>query len=400
MLSDKKAQSALEYMMTYGWAILIIVIVAVILYSMGIFNPSSSISATITGFASAPVSSAICTSNGVLRFAVGDTTGNIIKIKNITATIGSKTVTFTPNATIDPNPTIAPGSTYTFSVPNVCPSASTHFSAAVTINYTEPGSIFPSAVYPSSGTITGTVSLTALPPYVAQFSAPYNVSASPSNDPSYMSYTLPSSSDLTDVSNFNFTLTGWVYMPMENGPGNTGQWMADGLFNFQTGPNGRYAGFIFMPPPSQEVIHTCYNDIHGDTISPTDPFNGQWYFFAASVNNNTAMFQFDGHQYTVSDTGNVRGSNGTIIVGASMQCGDFGLIGNLADIQLYNTSLSATQLNSIYNAGITGSTIYKSSGLVAWWPLNGTLSDFSGHSFNLVDHGAYLTSNYNSVSLS
>ena len=28
-------------MMTYGWAILIIVIVAVILYSMGIFNPSS-----------------------------------------------------------------------------------------------------------------------------------------------------------------------------------------------------------------------------------------------------------------------------------------------------------------------------------------------------------------------
>ena len=31
--------SALEYMMTYGWAILIIVIVAVILYSMGIFNP-------------------------------------------------------------------------------------------------------------------------------------------------------------------------------------------------------------------------------------------------------------------------------------------------------------------------------------------------------------------------
>ena len=46
---SKRSQSALEYMMTYGWAILIIVIVAVILYSMGIFNPSSSISATVTG---------------------------------------------------------------------------------------------------------------------------------------------------------------------------------------------------------------------------------------------------------------------------------------------------------------------------------------------------------------
>jgi hypothetical protein len=46
-----KGQSALEYMMTYGWAILIIVIVAVILYSMGIFNPRASVTATAVGSA-------------------------------------------------------------------------------------------------------------------------------------------------------------------------------------------------------------------------------------------------------------------------------------------------------------------------------------------------------------
>ena len=45
-----KSQSALEYMMTYGWAILVIVIVAAVLYSLGIFSPSSSLSTTITGF--------------------------------------------------------------------------------------------------------------------------------------------------------------------------------------------------------------------------------------------------------------------------------------------------------------------------------------------------------------
>ena len=49
-VKSKRSQSALEYMMTYGWAILIIVIVAVILYSMGIFNPSSSVSSTVIGF--------------------------------------------------------------------------------------------------------------------------------------------------------------------------------------------------------------------------------------------------------------------------------------------------------------------------------------------------------------
>ena len=46
--------------MTYGWAILIIVIVAVILYSMGIFNPSSSITTTSIGFSPFTVSSTVC----------------------------------------------------------------------------------------------------------------------------------------------------------------------------------------------------------------------------------------------------------------------------------------------------------------------------------------------------
>ena len=72
---SKRSQSALEYMMTYGWAILIIVIVAVILYSMGIFNPSSSISTTITGFSSTPVSSVIFTDNGGLSLSVQNSVG-------------------------------------------------------------------------------------------------------------------------------------------------------------------------------------------------------------------------------------------------------------------------------------------------------------------------------------
>jgi hypothetical protein len=33
-----KAQSATEYLMTYGWAILIVIIVAAAFYAMGIFN--------------------------------------------------------------------------------------------------------------------------------------------------------------------------------------------------------------------------------------------------------------------------------------------------------------------------------------------------------------------------
>ncbi|MGB9703770.1 MAG: hypothetical protein ACPLXS_03650, partial [Candidatus Micrarchaeales archaeon] len=36
-----KSQAAMEYLMTYGWAILIIALVVGVLYSLGVFNPSS-----------------------------------------------------------------------------------------------------------------------------------------------------------------------------------------------------------------------------------------------------------------------------------------------------------------------------------------------------------------------
>jgi hypothetical protein len=42
-----KAQSATEYLMTYGWAILIIIIVTAALYALGIFNPQTYIDGSL-----------------------------------------------------------------------------------------------------------------------------------------------------------------------------------------------------------------------------------------------------------------------------------------------------------------------------------------------------------------
>ena len=39
ILKTSKSQSAMEYLMTYGWAILIIAIVMVAMFSLGVFNP-------------------------------------------------------------------------------------------------------------------------------------------------------------------------------------------------------------------------------------------------------------------------------------------------------------------------------------------------------------------------
>src|SRR5690348_13976655 len=39
-MQRSKAQSAMEYLMTYGWAILIIAVVLGALYQLGVFNPN------------------------------------------------------------------------------------------------------------------------------------------------------------------------------------------------------------------------------------------------------------------------------------------------------------------------------------------------------------------------
>ena len=150
-IKSKRSQSALEYMMTYGWAILIIVIVAVILYSMGIFNPSSSISTTITGFSSTPVSAAIFTNNGGLSLSVENSVGYPIEITNITATsaTGGK-------VTIRPNITLLPGKSQVLVFSKIFTAANqgSHISTAVTITYKEISQPLPGP-YVSTGSITG-----------------------------------------------------------------------------------------------------------------------------------------------------------------------------------------------------------------------------------------------------
>ncbi len=93
---DKRAQSALEYMMTYGWAILIIVIVAAVLYSFGIFNPSSNVTSAplITGFSDVPVTSAAVNSS-FFKVTITDQYGQTIRINNVTLLDGSQLFTVT-----------------------------------------------------------------------------------------------------------------------------------------------------------------------------------------------------------------------------------------------------------------------------------------------------------------
>jgi hypothetical protein len=53
----------------------------------------------------------------------------------------------------------------------------------------------------------------------------------------------------------------------------------------------------------------------------------------------------------------------------------------LANVQLYNTSLSPSEIQALYQEGIGGAPIDLQH-LVGWWPLNGDANDYSGNGNN------------------
>jgi hypothetical protein len=55
--------------------------------------------------------------------------------------------------------------------------------------------------------------------------------------------------------------------------------------------------------------------------------------------------------------------------------------GAIANAQIYNTSLSANEIQALYQEGIGGAPIDLQN-LVGWWPLNGNANDYSGNNYN------------------
>ncbi|MCL5976177.1 MAG: hypothetical protein M1580_01095, partial [Candidatus Parvarchaeota archaeon] len=138
-IKSKRSQSALEYMMTYGWAILIIVIVAVILYSMGIFNPSSSVTFTSSGFSPFTISSTICNSIGLkLGIVAGPIPAgaNSITVSKVFLTSVTGANTTEASYTLTNPVSLKSGQTTVLFIPNiVCNSAGIKYSFSGNLQY-------------------------------------------------------------------------------------------------------------------------------------------------------------------------------------------------------------------------------------------------------------------------
>ncbi len=67
--------------------------------------------------------------------------------------------------------------------------------------------------------------------------------------------------------------------------------------------------------------------------------------------------------------------------------------GQIANVQIYNSSLTSNEITALYNEGIGGAPV-KLNNLVGWWPLNGDAKDYSGNNANGAASGISFTSSW------
>jgi hypothetical protein len=83
----RKGQSALEYMMTYGWAILVILALGVVLWQMGILGMGQDTTPGERGFSQVSPVDWKLSSNGILSVTVTNEAGLILNVTSANATI-------------------------------------------------------------------------------------------------------------------------------------------------------------------------------------------------------------------------------------------------------------------------------------------------------------------------
>ena len=291
-----KAQSAMEYLMTYGWAILIIAVVLGALFQLGVFNANN--------------------------FAPK-------------APPGACQV-FRPNG---------PGTTSFINLEGVC-----------------------------SG---------ELPQYVAQL-----------NGNGYIQINVLG----LPIGASTRTVTLWLYT--------TNDYQVRAFFGY--GVTNQYQNFYAEVGSSDGNIcgvpnttASIWTDQWGCTVTGPAPnaLPPSWIFFVMGYNGSYSI-SYTGHDgqihgpfksgpftantpYTPFDIGDdYEGNNGN---------GPF--IGELSNVQIYNTSLSANELQALYLEGIGGAPIDLQN-LVGWWPLNGNANDYSGNGNNGTPTNVVFVSNW------
>ena len=291
-----RSQSAMEYLMTYGWAILIIAVVLAALFELGVFNP--------------------------MTFAPKAAPGSCQVVR--------------PDG---------PGTTDFISLSGECSGELPQYVASTTSA---------STVYPIVANITGKR-------YV-----PKGTNA--------------------------ISIFAWVKIQSSD----TAPWQRIVSFGTES-CNGENAALEING--AGVIGSVTYDSECGPSAWTTDlnVNNNVWNFIGFVLPNGAesanVLLYFDGtlESHAGTNTGAASISPDYIIVGGGP--GTAAMIGGIANVQIYNTALSANDVKALYQEGIGGAPINIQS-LAGWWPLNGNANDYSGNGNNGVPTNVIYTTNW------
>ncbi len=186
----------------------------------------------------------------------------------------------------------------------------------------------------------------------------------------------------------SFTIAGWIefntntaWMMIDRGTAATaGSYYIYGDY-VSSGSGNEPDCTIFGPTGSRY-------DIFFGTLS-----TGTWYFLTCTFNSQTGTVQTYVDAAPIqSETAAALGTSTSITQIGNYAGGGYNLNGRLADLQLYNASLSQSEVTALYQEGI-GAVPIDPAHLVGWWPLNGNTQDYSGNN----DQGIATAVAYNST---
>ncbi len=139
-----------------------------------------------------------------------------------------------------------------------------------------------------------------------------------------------------------------------------------------------------------------FNEYSYAFTSALVPTIGAWHFVGYTYSGGTSVTLYlDGQSQTgtINTLNTVLGSDPSDIGKISNNYpGPYWFKGLISNVQIYNTSLSASQTKQLYNEGIQGPPV-PGAGLVSWWPLTGSAADYglrgnNGAATNVI-YGSY-----------
>ena len=143
---------------------------------------------------------------------------------------------------------------------------------------------------------------------------------------------------------------------------------------------------LWFPSSTCLGFNTASGDAYG--LNPSS-FPNRWVFVTAIFYNGAYtghnLIYINGVQQTLSQCASSSSSGyaTTKVHISGWGNGGYYLTGALSNVQIYNTSLSSSEISMLYTEGIGGVPVDPTH-IVGWWPLNGNANDYSGNNNNGV----------------